>query len=60
MNAYKIRIVFSELMGDRFTSLIDLDVCCKEDVLLKKLDKLTKMIGEFIEENKKTAKINDR
>ena len=52
MNAFKIRIALFELMGDKFTSLIDLDMSCKEHVLLEKLDHLVIEIKNFIQENK--------
>ncbi len=56
MNAYKIRIAFFELMGDKFTSLIDFDMTCKENELKKTLEYLKKEILKFIEKNKNGEK----
>lgn len=52
MKAFKIRIALFELMGDKFTSLIDLDMTCKEEQLKEKLLYLKNEIEKFIEENR--------
>lgn len=56
MNGFKVRIILSELMGDKFTSLVDLDESCKKDGLKPTLKRLVKLIEKFIDKNELTEK----
>lgn len=51
MNGFRIRIAMFELMGDKWTTLIDYDKSCKKEGLRDTFNKLIELIGEFIEEN---------
>lgn len=56
MKAFKIRIALFELMGDKFTSLIDFDMTSDQDKLLETLQEISDRIKKFIGDNKDNFK----